>query len=129
VNWPCSGKVKGIDEAEGCCSSSTTRSQVTQEVAPELCIFVDTAQENLLVLVLESKVEGLCGKVPNDVGEITTPVAKESLLSRDADKTVDHSCKDHKDHVLILSIYLKKLSNISMETIAQHSFDIKVYIK
>jgi hypothetical protein len=51
------------------------------------------------------------------------------LLSRDADKTVDHSCKDHKDHVLILSIYLKKLSNISMETIAQHSFDIKVYIK
>lgn len=55
-------------------------------------MFVNTAQENLLVFVLESKVQGLCGEVPNDVGKITTPVTEESLLFRDADEAVNHTC-------------------------------------
>lgn len=92
VNWPCSGEVKGVHKAEGRCSSSTTRSQVTRKVAPELRVLVDTAQENLLVLVLEGKVQGLRGEVPDDVSEIATPVTEESLLFGDADEAVNHTC-------------------------------------
>jgi len=95
MNWPCPGKVEGIYKAEGCCSSGTTRSQVTQKVAPELCLFVNTTQENLLVLVLEGEIESLRGEVPNHVGEVTTPVTEESLLFGDADKAVNHTCELH----------------------------------
>jgi len=92
MNLPCSGKVKGIYKAEGCCSSGTTRSQVTHKVMPELCLFVNTTQKNLLVLVLEGEIESLCGEVPNHVGEVTTPVTEESLLFGDADEAVNHTC-------------------------------------
>lgn len=47
----------------------------------------------MLVLVLESKVQGLRGEVPDDVGEVTTPIAEESLLFGDADEAVDHTCE------------------------------------
>lgn len=45
----------------------------------------------MLVLVLERKVEGLRGEVPDDVGEVTTPKAEEALLFGDADEAVYHT--------------------------------------
>jgi hypothetical protein len=75
---PCSGEVKGARKGGGCCSSSTIRSPVTPKVAPELS-FCRHRPRNLLVCVLENKVEGLCGEVSDD-GTITTPIPEESLL-------------------------------------------------
>lgn len=67
------GKVEGVDEAEGGGPSSTTRGQVASKVSPELCALVNAVEENFLVLVLEGKVEGLGGKVTDDVGQVTPP--------------------------------------------------------
>ena len=92
-NSPCSGEVEGIHKAEGSGTGSTTRSQVTHKVAPELCSLVYATKENLLVLVLESEVEGLGGEISDDVGEVTTPVAKKSLFFGDSVEAIYHACK------------------------------------
>lgn len=84
------GKVQGVDETEGGGSSGTARRQVSGKVGPELTL-VNSAQEDLLVLVLEGEVEGLGGEVPDDVGHVTTPVGAEALLLGDAHETVDHA--------------------------------------
>lgn len=47
LNLPSTGKVQWVDEAEGSSASSTTGSQVTHEVTPELSVLVNTTQENL----------------------------------------------------------------------------------
>lgn len=61
---PRTGEVERVDEAEGSGTSSTTGGQVTSEVAPELGLGVNTAEEDLLVLVFEGEVQGLGGEVP-----------------------------------------------------------------
>lgn len=88
---PGSGEVKRVDETEWRRTGCATRSQIAQEVAPELRLFVDSAQEDLLVFVLEGEVEGLGGEVSDDVGGVTTPVSQNSLFFGDADETVYHT--------------------------------------
>jgi hypothetical protein len=90
---PGTGEIKGIDEAEGGGSSSTARGQVAGKVSPELGLLVNTAKEDLLVLVLEGEVEGLGGEVPDDVGEVTTPEAGETLFLGDTNEAVNDTCK------------------------------------
>lgn len=41
------GEVQGVDEAQGGGSGQTTGGQVADEVAPELCVLVHAAQEDL----------------------------------------------------------------------------------
>jgi len=90
---PSSGEIEGIDEAEGCGTSSTTRGEVTGEVPPELGVLVDTAQEDLLVLVFEGEVKGLSWEVTDHVREVTTPVAEETLLLGDTHEAIHHTCQ------------------------------------
>lgn len=85
----CSGEVEGVDETERRGSGGAARRQVTRKVPPELFVLVHAVEENLLVLVLESKVEGLSGEVSDDVGQVPSPVREEALLFGDADNTVD----------------------------------------
>lgn len=88
---PSSCKIERVDKAEGCSSSSTTRGKVTNKVAHELGVFVNTTKENLLVLVFERKVQSLGWEVSDNVGEVTTPVTEESLFFWNAHKTIDHT--------------------------------------
>ena len=69
----CPGEVERIHEAEGRCTSGAAGREITGEVPPELCLLVHAAEEDLLVLVFESKVKGLRGEVPNDVGQVAPP--------------------------------------------------------
>lgn len=57
-------EVERIHETQRGCSSSTTGCEVTSEIAPELSLLVDATKENLLVLVLEGKVQRLGREVP-----------------------------------------------------------------
>lgn len=91
------GEVKGVHETEGGGSSSTTRGQVASEVPPELRALVDAIKEDLLVLVLEGKVEGLGGEISDDIGKVTSPEGKESLLLGNTDNAV------HDTLVLLVS--------------------------
>lgn len=84
-----SGKVERVDKTQRCGSSSATRCQVASEVSPELCALVYAVKENLLVLVLESKVEGLSREVSDDVGQISSPERDEALLFRYTDNAVN----------------------------------------
>lgn len=81
--------IQWVDEAEWSCSSSTTGSQVSDEVTPELCLLVNSSQEDLFVDVLEGEVEGLCWEISDDIGQITTPESTKSLLLWNTDETVD----------------------------------------
>jgi len=85
------GEVKRVDEAEGSGTSSTAGGKVTGKELPELGLLVNTTKEDLLVLVLEGKVEGLCGEVTDDVGEVASPESEDALFLGDADKAVDHA--------------------------------------
>lgn len=82
------GKVEGVHETEGGGSGGAARGQVTGEVPPELGALVHTVKEDLLVLVLEGEVEGLGGEIPDDIGKVTSPEGKHSLLLGDTDNTV-----------------------------------------
>jgi len=64
-------------------------------------VFVNTAQEHLLVLVLEGEVEGLGGEVPDHVGKVTTPEAAESLFLGDASEAVNDTCGPENKIALI----------------------------
>lgn len=54
-------------------------------------MLVYAVEENLLVLVLESKVEGLSGEVSDDIGQVPSPEREEALLFGDTDDTVDNA--------------------------------------
>lgn len=82
-------EVEGVHEAQGGGTGGTAGRQVTGEPAPELGVLVDSAKEHLLVLVLESEVQGLGGEIPDDVGEVTAPEGAESLLLGNAHEGVD----------------------------------------
>lgn len=83
------GEVEGVHETQRGGSGSTTRGQVTGEVPPELGALVNTIKEDLLVLVLEGEVEGLGGEISDDIGKVTSPEGKDSLLLGDTDNAVD----------------------------------------
>lgn len=85
--------IQWVDEAERCGTSSTTRSQVTDEVAPELCLLVNAAQEDLFVDVLEGKVKGLSWEVSDDVGQVSTPESAEALFLWNTDEAIDDACR------------------------------------
>lgn len=93
TDLPGTGEIKGVHEAEGSGTSHTARSQVTHEVPPELGVFVHTAQEHLLVLVLEGEVERLSWEITDHIGHITTPVGKDTLFAWDSHEAVHHTCK------------------------------------
>lgn len=82
-------EVERVHEAERRGSGGTSGGQVTGEVAPELRVLVDSAQEHLLVLVLEGEVERLGREVPDDVGEVAAPEGHETLLLGDTHEGVD----------------------------------------
>lgn len=67
------GKVEGVDEAQRGGPSGTAGGQVAGKVSPELLALVDAVEENLLVLILEGKVEGLGGEVTDHVGQVAPP--------------------------------------------------------
>lgn len=84
-------EIQWVHKAKGSSSSSTSRGQISKEVPHELLILVHSAQEDLLVLVLEGEVQGLSGKVPDHIGQVTTPESKDSLLLGDSDEAVNNS--------------------------------------
>ena len=83
------GEVEGVHETQGGGSGGATGGQVTSKVPPKLGALVDAIKEDLLVLVLEGKVEGLGGEISDDIGKVTSPEGKESLLLGDTNDTVD----------------------------------------
>lgn len=87
------GVIQWVDEAERCGSSSTTGSQVADEVTPELRLLVNTAQEDLFVDILEGEVEGLSREVSDDIGQVTAPESSESLLLWNTDEAIDDACR------------------------------------
>lgn len=89
---PGPGEVKWVDEAQGCGSGGTTGREVTKEVAAELGVLVDATKEHLLVLVLEGEVQRLRWEITDDVGEVASPEAEETLFSWDADEAIYHTC-------------------------------------
>jgi hypothetical protein len=105
---PGTGEVEGVDEAKGGGSSSTAGGQVAGKVSPELGVFVNTAQEHLLVLVLEGEVEGLGGEVPDHVGKVTTPEAAESLFLGDTGEAVNDTCGPENKIALIRLQFAKR---------------------
>lgn len=89
------GEVEGVHEAERRGSGGTARGQVSGKVPPELGTLVDAVEEDLLVLILEGKVEGLGGEISDDIGEVTSPEGDEALLLGDADHAVDDALVLH----------------------------------
>lgn len=81
--------IQWVDEAERGGSSGTTGSQVSDEVAPELCLLINTTQENLFVDILEGEVKGLGWEVSDDVGQVTTPESSEALFLWNTDEAID----------------------------------------
>lgn len=86
-----SGEVEWVHETQGGGTSRPTGGQVAGEVPPELGALVYTIQKDLLVLILEGKVEGLGGEVPDDIGQVPSPEGQEPLLLGDADHTVHNA--------------------------------------
>lgn len=85
---PGPGEIQRVHEAEGGGSGGTAGREVPCEVAPELLVPVHSAQEDLLVLVLEGEVKGLGGEVPDDIGQVASPEGGDALLLGDADYAV-----------------------------------------
>merc|ERR1719369_343498 len=85
---PCSGEVKGVHEAKGCCTSCATRCQISSKITPELCFWIHSTQEDLLVLVFEGEVEGLGREVTDHISQITSPKGNKALFLWDSYNTV-----------------------------------------
>ena len=83
--------IQWIYEAKWSSSSGTTRSQVSEEVAPELCFLINTAQEDLFVDIFEGEVEGLSWEVSDDIGQVTAPEGKNTLFFWNTNETVDNT--------------------------------------
>jgi hypothetical protein len=105
---PGTGEIEGVDEAKGGGSRSTAGGQVAGKVSPELGVLVNTAQEHLLVFVLEGEVEGLGGEVPDHVGKVTTPEAAETLFLGDASEAVNDTCRPQNNITLIRNFSLQQ---------------------
>ena len=85
-------EVERVDEAQRGGTGRTAGRQVTAEVSPELRFLIHTAQEHLLVFILECEVQRLCREVTDHIGEVASPETDESLLSWDTHEAVDYTC-------------------------------------
>lgn len=88
---PGSREVEWVDKAKGSGTGGTSGRQVAGEVAPELCVLVNAAKEDLLILIFKGKVQSLCGKVTDYISEVTTPVSGDTLLFGDSDEAIDYT--------------------------------------
>jgi hypothetical protein len=102
---PGSGEVKWVNEAQRCCSSSTTGRKITKKVTSELGVFVYSTKENGLILVLEGKVKRLCGKITNDVGQVSTPETEKSLFFGNTNEAIDHTYKNSNTLIVLNTFY------------------------
>ena len=84
------GEVKGVDDAEGGSAGGSSGGAVTDEELNGFLLGV-VGVEDLLVDILEGKVEGLSGEVSHDVGEVTSPEGSETLLVEDAGEAVTNA--------------------------------------
>lgn len=75
------GKVQGVHKQQRGGTSSTTGCQVASKEFPEANLR-GGADKDLLVGVLEGKVQGLGGEVTDDVGSVSAPQGQDTLLSR-----------------------------------------------
>jgi hypothetical protein len=66
------GEVKGVDDTKGSGTSGTTGGAVSDEELHGFLLLV-VGVEDLLVDILEGKVESLGREIPHNVGEVTTP--------------------------------------------------------
>merc|ERR1719291_1650702 len=87
ISKPGPGVVKRVDEQEGHCSGGSTTGNVGTELHPLRSVL--RGLEEALDLVLEGEVKGLCGKVPQHVGEISSPEGVDALSLEDPGGTVD----------------------------------------
>jgi len=74
--------VQRVDNAQRTGTGETTRGEVDAEEVPEFGLGA-VLGEATLDGVLEGKVEGLRGEVPQAVGEVTTPEGADALLGSD----------------------------------------------
>lgn len=72
------GEVQGVDEAEGCSASGTTRCEVTKEKLETIGLGVVGAKV-FLKGILEGKVKGLGREITDHIGEITTVKSANTL--------------------------------------------------
>jgi len=84
-----SGVVQRVDESQRGGTSQTTGSQVTGEPLPVGLVLLET--EHLLELVLESKVQSLGWEVSDDVGGVTSPERRDTLLSGGSSETLSNT--------------------------------------
>ena len=84
------GVVERVDNHERSGSGETSGGHVDQEELSELGLLVGLGEHGLDG-VLEGKVEGLGGEIPDDVGEVSTPEGTDSLLTGDTGEAVDDS--------------------------------------
>ena len=82
-----SAEVKGVDDAQGSGTSSTTGGAVTEEELDWVRLGVVWVEDSLEE-VLEGEIEGLGGEIPNDVSHVTSPEGAEALLLDDSGETV-----------------------------------------
>lgn len=54
-------------------------------------MLVNVIEEELPVLVLKGKVEGLSGEISDDIGEVTSPEGKNPLLLGDTGEAVNET--------------------------------------
>jgi hypothetical protein len=85
-----SGEIEGVADGEGESSSETSRGEVDSEESPEVCLGV-VSGEHLLDGVLERKVEGLLREVSHNIGSISSPEGRESLLGSDTSEAISHT--------------------------------------
>ena len=86
----CSCEIKWVNEAEGCCTSSTTRSAVTDEEFSWVGLWV-VWTESLLVEIFACKVQCLSWEVTDNVGKISSPEWSNTLFRRDSSETVSNT--------------------------------------
>ncbi|KAH3663715.1 hypothetical protein OGAPHI_005116 [Ogataea philodendri] len=80
-----SGVIQRVNEEQRSGTSKTTGSQVTSEPWPVTLLLLET--KHLLELVLESKVQSLGWEVSDNVGGVTFPERRETLLSESSLET------------------------------------------
>jgi len=81
------GVIQGVDDGQRSGTGSTTRRKIGAEKLPELGLGV-VLGEQLLDLILERQIEGLGGKITDDVGSVTAPERLHALLGLDTSETV-----------------------------------------
>ena len=89
------GVIEGVHNHQRSGTSQTTRSHVDGKELAEFSLLVSLGEQGLDG-VLKGKVEGLCGEVTDNVGQVTTPESTNTLFAGHTDKAVhDTSVSGH----------------------------------